>query len=94
MHFYVNGTGTASITVGAQLGTLTDNGTGDYTITFTYPGARLLAVCFSSITKVYHQLHSSTGKTLVRVLTFNDAGSATDADFYLEVTVSDSAYEY
>lgn len=40
MTFHVDGTGTAAITEGKYLGTLTDNGTGDYTITFVRPGYR------------------------------------------------------
>ena len=38
--FHVDGTGTAALTEGKFLGTLTDNGTGDYTITFLNPGLR------------------------------------------------------
>lgn len=42
--FRVDGTGTASILEGQYHATLTDNGTGDYTLTFARPFARVPVV--------------------------------------------------
>lgn len=92
LNFLVDGTGTAALTQGSFHATLTDNGTGDYTVTFNKPGKRLLGLSVLPITKVYAHTRSAL-PTAVRILTFNDAGVATDADFYLEVTLSDVAVE-
>ena len=96
IHLKVDGTGTAAIKKGAGQATLTDNNTGDYTLTFDYPGYRFLGAAFTPVTKVYHHLNAdpSTPCTAIRILTFNDAGAATDAIFYITVFVTDSQYDW
>ena len=89
----IDGTGTAAVLFGANHVTLTDNGTGDYTLTLVKPGQQTLFVSVTPLTKVYVQL-ASVSATAVQILTFSDAGSATDADFYALIRVSDSQYQY
>lgn len=86
-------TAPASITFGGDDVTITDNGVGDYTLTLARPGRRFLNFTFSSETKVYHQRSTTTGAA-VRVLTFSDAGAATDAIFTGTIRVSDSPFEF
>ena len=94
LEFKVDGTGTPSITYGSQHATLTDNGTGDYTLTFTNPGQReLFAIACSTTTEVWANLVSFS-KSAVRFLFNDDDGAPTDVDFYALVILSDSADEY
>jgi hypothetical protein len=94
--FRVDGTGTASILAGGFDGTLVDNGTGDYTITFTKAfAANRLPVCVGSAigaTAAVVQLAAVTTST-VQVLCFDAAGVAVDADFHLHVLGYDSSDE-
>lgn len=90
--FKVDGTGTAALTFGGQHGTLTDSGTGHYTIALTHPGSQLVGLSVLPTTKVYAHEVGSTASSIV-IKTFTDAGVAADADFYLQVTLSDSQYE-
>lgn len=91
----VDGTGTASIIKGGQYVTLADNGTGDYTLTLTYPGAQLLGATVTIIgaTMATGQI-AAVSPSAVNVLTFDDAGSAADADFFVELTLTLSQYEF
>ena len=93
----VDGTGTASITTGGQHLTLTDNGTGDYTLTLVSPGERLLGAWFTPIdADVTPQIDiSDSSKSAVNVV-FKDLDgtpSATDCDFFALIAVSDAADE-
>jgi len=94
----VDGTGTASIVSGSNHVSLTDNGTGDYTLTLTKPGARLLHASFTPIdADVFPQIdESDTDASAVNVVFKSVASSpsATDCDFYAELTVSESTLEY
>lgn len=93
----VDGTGTASIVSGSNHVTLTDNGTGDYTLTITKPGARLLGAWFTPIdADVFPQIDiSDSSKSAVNVVWKNVAGtpSATDCDFYALIRLSGTALE-
>lgn len=85
--FAVTGGGTAAIGEGKFHGTLTDNGTGDYTITFANPFSRAPIVSIAVLTAdCVHQI-SSVSKTAVRVKLFDatDGTTAKDGDFHLTV---------
>ena len=93
----VDGTGTAAMVTGSQHLSLTDNGTGDYTLTLTEPGTRLLGAWFTPIdADVVPQIDiSDSGATAVNVV-FKDLDgtpSAADCDFFALVAVSDAADE-
>lgn len=92
--FRVDGTGTASILAGSFDASLVDNGTGDYTLTLLKPFARLPVAVGSAIgaTAAVVQLSAVTSST-VRVLCFDAAGAAVDADFHLMVMGYDSSDE-
>ena len=90
--FAVDGTGTAAIGEGQYRGTLVDNGTGDYTVTFTEAFARVPCVSVGIKTAdVIHYLVISA--TAVQVLCFDatDGTTAKDAEFDLIVIGSDVA---
>lgn len=82
-HFFeVDGTGTASITQGVGLATLVDNGTGDYTLTFTTAFVRK-PICQLTINAdagtQTGTIHTDTDATKVRVKL------SADAKFFLTV---------
>lgn len=93
--FKVTGTGTAAITIGSKQATLTDNGTGDYTITFLQPFARSpVAVASCQTATTYAEIKTATA-TAINVLTKATAdNAATDAVFHLIVQGFDAADEY
>ena len=80
----------------AFISSITDNGTGDYTITVLEP-SRLDLVVNSIVgvtSKTVFNVSAVTTST-VRVLAFSDAGVAKDADFYLSLihsTLLDSVF--
>lgn len=73
------GTGTAALTQGSTDATLVDNGTGDYSVTFNKPFARVPVVVASSLTAVVNtQIVPS--KTGISVKAFSvDGTTAKDA---------------
>jgi hypothetical protein len=88
----VDGTGTASILEGRFDATLTDNGTGDYTLTFAKPFARVpvvvacplavdIAVSVGTITKLAVQIKAKT---------IAGSPAAADVDFHVIVVGSDA----
>lgn len=90
-NFAVDGTGTASLGEGQYRGSLVDNGTGDYTITFTEPFSRTPTVVVGVKTSdAIHQV-SAVSKTAVTVLGFaaNDGTTAKDIEFDLVVVGAD-----
>lgn len=93
--FKVTGTGTAAINQGAADATLTDNGTGDYTITFVKPFQRAPIVTVAPATTGIHCEIASASATAVRIKTFAvaDGTTATDAVFHAQVLGYDSADE-
>jgi hypothetical protein len=94
LHFKVDGTGSASILIGSRDATLADNGTGDYTLTFAKPFARLPVVVASSITAgAVIQIASATA-TACQIVVKDTAGSALDVDFMVIVQGFDAADEY
>ena len=95
MGFRVDGTGTASITAGSGDATLTDNGTGDYTLTWNEAFQRApvcVATCTTNAT--YPEIQTPT-TTAVQILTVasGDGSTATDADFEMIVHGWDSSDE-
>lgn len=90
--FKVTGTGTAAIGEGSTDAVLTDNGTGDYTITFNTAFARAPICAGNSTTANIHCEISSSSTTAVRVLTrATSTNTLTDAVFHLLVVGFDAA---
>lgn len=94
--FRVNGTGTAAILEGAFDGTLTDNGTGDYTITFAKAFARKPVVVGTCATDdcYLETLDADNTVSAVHVKTKINADTATDAIFHLMVMGWDVVDQY
>lgn len=92
--FKVDGTGTASITQGSRQATLTDNGTGDYTLTFAEAFKRAPVCVATCITagKVAEIAASAVGSVQILTKTAT-SGAAADADFHLMVLGYDAADE-
>lgn len=89
--FRVDGTGTASILEGAFDATLTDNGTGDYTLTFAVPFKRVPVCVGSAVGSTAAIVNVVPSVTAIQVLVKDAGGSAADADFHLSVLGFDSA---
>lgn len=91
--FRVDGTGTASILEGAFDATLVDNGTGDYTLTFAKPFARVPVVLGSGIVAASGIVEiDAISATAVGIKIFAEDGStAQDSDFHLAILGWDSA---
>lgn len=80
--FTIDGTGTAAITEGKFRGTLTDNGTGDYTITLTRPAQRQLQLAgYGAETANLQAQIVSRSTSTMRVKFTNNSGTATDTIF-------------
>lgn len=89
--FKVKGTGTAAIQGGARHATLTDNGTGDYTLTFTNPFGEAPVIVGTVIGSTAGKVDVvTTAVNAVNVKTYDTAGAATDFDFYLYALGRDS----
>jgi hypothetical protein len=91
--FKVTGTGTAAISIGKFDGTLADNGTGDYTITFAKPFARAPICVASCETATCYAEIAAASSSSVQILTKSNANTATDAVFHLIVQGYDAADE-
>lgn len=89
----VTGTGTAAINIGSFEASITDNGVGDYTLTFVKPFARTPIAVASCMTATCYAEISSCSATAVRVLTKSNANAATDAVFNLIVQGFDAVDE-
>jgi len=95
LHFKVDGVSTSSILVGAFDGALTVNGTGDYTVTFAKPFARVPVVSASiGGAAIAVALIDSATATAVRVKAFDLGASALDVELHLVVQGFDAADEY
>lgn len=97
--FNITDSGTATVSLGAQQGTLTDNGTGDYTITFTKAFRRAPIVAASAFyngsNNSFATIHSDTDSTRVRVLRMNSTGpAAQDGNVSIWVLGFDDSVEY
>jgi hypothetical protein len=93
--YQVDGTGTASIVKGSKQAVLTDNGTGDYTLTFNQPYKRagIAVACAIGATAAIVQI-ASISTTAVNVLCFDATGAAVDADFMLHLIGFEYESEY
>lgn len=94
MSFSVDGTGTAALGGSSKFSaSLTDNGTGDYTVTFDVKYGRAPEAYCTPLTTGIHCEIFSISTSAVRVKTFAvaDGTTATDADFHLLVVGSDAA---
>lgn len=84
--FRVDGTGTASILEGKYHATLTDNGTGDYTLTFARPFARtpvVVGVVPLTVDTCCHVEAVSTTAVQVVFAAVDETAAAVDADFHI-----------
>lgn len=88
----VEGTGTASILEGAFDATLVDNGTGDYTLTFAKPFARVpVAIACSLAADIVCYVHAvSASAVTIRARSVAASPAAADVDFHLLVLGSDA----
>ena len=91
--FKVTGTSTAAINIGGFDAVLTDNNTGDYTLTFTKPFARTPIVVASCMTATCYAEVAAASSTAVQILTKSNANVATDAVFNVIVMGYDAADE-
>lgn len=91
IHVNLDGTGTASLLAGGQEVTLTDNGTGDYTLTFVTKPRRVLAVHATSLTADSTVRVGTVSTTSVQLLATDLAASAKDVDMYVTIVISDAA---
>jgi hypothetical protein len=82
--FKLTGTGTAAIGEGKFDGTLVDNGTGDYTITFTKAFARAPVVVASSKTAAVIIELTTVSATVINIKSFAVDGT-TAKDAVLEI---------
>lgn len=80
--FVVDGTGTASITFGSEDASITDNGTGDYTLTFTKPFKRA-PICVVTAPGGRANINETPTTTAVRCKTFTGSTSVADRVFHL-----------
>lgn len=88
----VTGTGTASLSGTCALNcSLTDNGTGDYTITFLNPFKRAPEAVATAVTDNIYCKIGTVSTSSIQILTENLSGVATDADFHLIVLGSFTA---
>lgn len=94
LHFKVDGTGAASILVGSKDATLTDNGVGDYTLTFAKPFARGPIVVCSSLTAGAVMQIAAASASACQIVVKDTTGAALDIDFMVMVQGFDAADEY
>lgn len=86
-----NGTGTVAIRASGNVSSITDNGTGDYTINFTnaLPDQNYIFVCGQTVTGVYvngpYYLPGNTKTTTaIRLITYSyTPGTADNSDVYV-----------
>jgi len=78
---------------GAQQGLITENSSGNYTITFNEPGSRILGVQATTFTDVSTMRVIAASATSVQVeqVGADQTTPLADGDFFLEVTLSDAA---
>lgn len=89
LNFIVDGTGTAAISSGGTEGTLVDNGTGDYTITYASSAKRVVSYSATVATDgLFASVSASNTAATVKI--FDDAGAATDGEFCVSITLSDA----
>jgi hypothetical protein len=91
MSVVVDGTGTASLGgICANDMTLTDNGTGDYTLTMKHAFKQLPQVLATPVTDNRICKIGTVTASAVQILTEDLSGSAADADFHVILLGSDT----
>jgi hypothetical protein len=93
IHVKLTGTGTAALNHGGNEVTLTDNGTGDYTLTLRTAAQRILAVHATPATANTAVVVGTVTTSAVQLLATDLANSAQDAVMYVTIVVSDVADE-
>lgn len=94
LHFKIDGTGASSLLIGSKDAVLTDNGTGDYTLTFAKGFARAPVVVASSLTAdCVIQILAAT-EASCHILVTDLAAAAKDADLMVIVQGFDAVDEY
>lgn len=83
------------LVVGSNDGLITENSSGDYTITFAQPGTRILQAQVTTITDVTTARVKAHSKTAVTVeqLGEDQTTPEADADFFLMVVLQDAEDE-
>jgi hypothetical protein len=80
-----NGTGTVAIRASGNVSSITDNGTGDYTVNFTtaMPDANYSALATQGLGGISAYFHPTTpfSATGIRVVASSSSGSGVDAQF-------------
>lgn len=94
LHIKMDGTGAASILIGSKDASLTDNGVGDYTLTFAKPFARAPIVVASSMTAGAVIQIASASASACQILVTDLAAAALDADLMVIVQGFDAVDEY
>lgn len=91
----VDGTGTAALLSGSNELTLTDNGTGDYTLTFDVAFKQVPVVVATPVTAGISLQIGTLSASAVQILAVatSDGTTATDADFHVMIMGSDAADE-
>lgn len=92
----VQGTGAAAILEGSiSGGTLVDNGTGDWTITFATPFARIPVIALASLTadKTLYVASVTASAVQIKARSVGSSPAAADADFHMHVLGFDAADE-
>ena len=91
----VDGTGTAALLSGSTELSLTDNGTGDYTLTFSQQWARVPVVVATPVTAGVSLNIAAVSASSVQITSVatSDGSTATDADFHVVIVGSDAADE-
>lgn len=90
--FRISGSGTAALALGSTDATLVDNGTGDYSLTWTKPFARE-PIVIPTAKAGRAQCLSAATTTGVNVGSFGATGTAADDDICVAVLGFDSAME-
>ena len=90
----VDGTGTASLLSGSKELTLTDNGTGDYTLALVQAFVQVPMVVATALTAATHVQIFAVSASSIQIKCFAmDGTTAQDADFHIMIMGSDAAEE-
>lgn len=97
LELIVDGTGTAALSgPAANQATLTDNGTGDYTITFDEPFAQIpvcIPVCLTADCAV-DTMVPAVDDVQITLVDATDGTTAKDGDFHILIVGADTADQY
>jgi hypothetical protein len=95
MAIHLDGTGTAALSQGSTQATLTDNGTGDYTLTFAQPLGRAPIVVASPLTADVIVQISAASASACTIKSFDatDGTTAKDADLHILIMGAEVADE-